>query len=207
MADLCAVSDVENLLQVEIDGDVDKVAYCQRAISEASAAIRNYCHQYIGLVEDESITLDVWAPRWNLVLPELPVVSVASVVEDGDTLTEGSDEDYVLAQYGQLIRRGRRWAVGPQIVVVTYSHGYDEIPDDVAAVCARAASRAYQAGLRAAEDEGIAGVVSKSLGDYAVSFGSEATGGVGQGLMGVSGARMLLLSERDVLSAYRIRGA
>jgi len=46
-------------------------------------------------------------------------------------------------------------------------------------------------------------VAAKSLGDYAVSFASEVGGGVGEGLMGVSGARMLLLSEKDILNKYR----
>lgn len=204
MADFCAIADIEQLLQVEIDGDTAKVLSAQRAILEASAAIRNYCSQEIGLVEDEAITLDVWEWRWTIPLPELPVVTVASVVEDGDTLTAGSDEDYVLIQYGQLYRVGQRWERGPQIVVITYTHGYDEIPDDIAAVCARAASRAYQAGLRADEDDGVLGIAAKSLGDFAVQFGSEAGGGVGEGVMGVSAARMLLLSEKDMLAQYRM---
>jgi len=49
----------------------------------------------------------------------------------------------------------------------------------------------------------VPGVASKGLGDYSVSFASEAGGGVGEGLMGVSGARMLLLSEKDILDRYR----
>jgi len=36
-----------------------------------------------------------------------------------------------------------------------------------------------------------------------VSYASEVGGGVGEGLMGVSGARMLLLSEKDILDRYR----
>lgn len=202
MADFCAVRDVEDLLQFEITTE-EHMASCARAIEEATAAIKNYCHQTIELVEDDEITLDVWAPRWNLVLPEMPVVSVASVVEDGETLVEGDDEDYVLAQYGQLIRRGARWEVGPQIVTVTYTHGYATLPDDVVAVCTRAAARAFQAGLRANEMEAVPGVASKSLGDFSVSYAAE---GAAQGQMGVSGARMLLLSEKDMLDNYRYVG-
>ena len=204
MANFCTISDLEKFLQVEIT-DADKIASCTRALAEATAAIRNYCHQYIELVEDEEITLDVWVPRWNIVLPEMPVVSVATVAEDGETLTEGSDEDYVLAQHGLLVRRGQRWVVGPQIVVVTYTHGYAEIPDDVCGVCTRAAARTYQAGLRSAEDGAVPGVAGKSLGDFSVSYSSGA-GGVGEGVMGVSGSRMLLLSEKDILDRYRYRG-
>lgn len=202
MADFCMVSDVENMLQIQIT-DADQTSSCERAITEATAAIKNYCNQYLERVIEEEITLDIWAPRWNLVLPEMPVISVANVVEDGEELTEGSDEDYVLANYGQLIRRGARWAVGPQIVTVIYTHGYETIPDDIVAVCARAASRVFQAGLRAAGEEGVPGVASKSLGDFSVSY-SAAAGG--EGVMGVSGARMLLLSEKDILDKYRYKG-
>jgi hypothetical protein len=47
------------------------------------------------------------------------------------------------------------------------------------------------------------GIASLSLGDYAVSYGSEAGGGIGEGVMGVSAARVLLLSEKDILNRYR----
>lgn len=197
MADFCTVQDVAEFLQIEIS-DADKVASCQRAVTEATAAIRNYCKQYIELQEDDEYTFDIRPARWNLLLPELPVVEVSSVVEDDETLTV--DDDYELGNYGQLWRVGRRWAAGTQIVTVVYSHGYETIPDDVVAVCTRAASRAYQAGLRAEDAAGVPGVASKSLGDYAVSFATEGT----EGVMGASAARMLLLSEKDMLNRYRI---
>jgi len=203
MADFCTVEDVANILQVEIAANN---VSCLRAIEEATAAIRNYCHQQIEKVEDDEIILDVWIPRWNVALPEMPVLSIASVVEDETLLAEGADEDYILVQYGELLRRGRRWKVGPQILTVRYTHGHDPIPDDVNAVCTRAASRIYQAGLRASADAGVPGVASKSLGDFSVAYTSGAGGGVGEGVMGVSGSRMLLLSEKDTLNRYRYRG-
>ena len=203
MANFCEMRAVTDLLQRAIT-DTDEAVSCQRAITEASAAIRNYCHQYIELVEDEAVTFDVWAACWRLFLPELPVVSVASVVEDDEALDV--DDDYQLANHGQLVRVGRRWPVGVQIVTVTYTHGYATIPDDIAAVCARAAARRFQAGLKAADSDGVPGITAKALGDFSVSFTSEAGGGMGEGLMGVSGARMLLLSEKDVLDRYRYVG-
>lgn len=215
MADFATVADIEAFLQVEIS-TAAQIASAERALAEATAAIRNYCHQYLELVSDDEITLDVFgphrgAPRVNyprtggsrLFLPELPVVSVASVVEDGKTLTV--DEDYKLGQYGILHRINAKWATGIGVVTVTYSHGYATIPDDIIAVCTRAASRGYQAGLRSAENEALAGVQSKSLGDYSVTFGSDQGGGVGEGVMGASAARFLLLSEKDILDNYRIK--
>ncbi|HOU22666.1 MAG TPA: hypothetical protein PLN42_00275 [Anaerolineae bacterium] len=206
MADFCTVADVAAFLQVEIS-DAAKVASCERAITEASESIRNYCRQQIDLVAGDQVALDVATSRCTkLFLPELPVVSVAAVVEDGETLVEGADEDYQLGSYGILYRRNGYWAQGVQVVEVTYTHGYATIPQDVVDVATRAASRAYQAALKAADAGGVPGVASKSLGDYSVSFQAEQGGGVGEGVMGASAARMLLLSEKDILNRYRVKG-
>lgn len=199
MADFCTVRNVEEFLRREIS-DLDAIRSCQRAVTAATEAIRNYCHQYIERVEDDTWTFDVRPARWNLFLPELPVTEVSSVVEDDETLDA---DEYELGLYGQLWRVGRRWAEGIQIVTVTYTHGYATIPDDIVDVCTRAAARAYQAGLRSEDSEGVPGVASKSLGDYAVSFVGETGGGMGEGVMGASAARMLLLSEKDMLARYR----
>lgn len=201
MANFAAVADVENFLQIEIT-EADEIAACETALTDASAAIRNYTKQYIELVSDDDIVLDVRGGL-RIYLPELPVVSVSTVIEDGTTLT--ADDDYKLGQFGILHRLDQVWAWGIQILEIIYSHGYATIPDDIIAVCVRAASRRYQAGLKAAEDEAVLGVESKSLGDYSVSYGSEG-GSAGDGIMGASAARMLLLSEKDILNRYRIKG-
>ncbi len=201
MADFCTVAQVAEFLQIEI-ATAAQIAACERAIAGATAAIRGYCRQHLELVADEALALDVWTPIYNLILPELPVITVASVVEDGVTLTAGSDADYVLAQYGVLVRRGAHWKVGPQNVVITYSHGYAVLPAIIGDVCTRAASRAYQAGLRAADDHGVPGLAGKTLSDFSVTYSSGA-GGVGTGVSGASGSRLLLLSEKDFLDPYR----
>jgi len=195
----CTLVDLEQFLQVDID-DADKVASANRAIVEATVAIQNYCRQQIELAEDEEITLDS-AGGTRVFLPELPVIDVSVVVEDDETLDV--DDDYKLGQHGILHRVGAYWTSGIQIVQITYSHGYATIPDDVVSICARAAARAYQAGLRAAEVEGVPGVASKSLGDYAVAFGAEA-GGSQEGVLGASAAPILLRSEKRILDRYRV---
>lgn len=201
MADFAAVADVEAFLQVEIS-TATQIASAERALAEATAAIKNYCRQEIEQVEDDEITLD--SPGGTrLYLPELPVTAVASVVEDDEALTV--DDDYKLGQHGILHRVSASWKSGIQIITVTYTHGYATIPDDIVAVCVRAASRAYQMGLRAADDSGVPGVSSKALGDFSVSYASAAGGGVGEGIMGASAARMLLLSEKDMLNKYRVK--
>lgn len=201
MANFALLSDIEDFLQTEIDTPA-KAASAKRALVEATAAIRNYTRQHIEYVEDETITLDC-AGGTKLFLPELPVVEVSAVVEDDETLTV--TDDYKLGQYGILHRINAKWASGIQIITVTYSHGYSQIPDDIIAVATSAASRRYQMGLRSADSQGVPGIASKSLGDFSVSFQSEAGGGVGEGIMGASAARMLLLSEKDILDRYRVK--
>jgi hypothetical protein len=199
MANFASVADVAAFLQVEISTP-GQVAACEWALTEASAAVRAYCRQMIELVEDDEITLDYRIYGSNrLLLPELPVVEVASIVENGVTLTEG---DYKLGSNGILHRVGSYWYYGVQTIAIKYSHGYDPIPDMIVAVTVRAASRAFQAGLRAADADGVLGVQSKSLGDFSVAYTADAASG--EGSMGVSAARMLLLSEKEMLNPYRI---
>lgn len=200
MADFATVSDIEAFLQVEISTGA-QINAAGRALAEASETIRNYCRQQLDLVEDDEITLDC-SGGYKLFLPELPVVEVVSVVEDGETLT--ADDDYKLGQHGILHRVGQDWASGIQVITVTYSHGYSTIPDDIVAVCVRVASRAYQAGLRSAESAGVPGVASKSLGDFSVTYSSETGGGASEGVLGASAARMLLMSEKDILARYKV---
>jgi hypothetical protein len=196
MANFATVENMAAFLQVPITS-ADEVAAAERALTEATAAIRNYTGQHLSQVAGDVVTLDGRGNR--LLLPELPVTGVASVVEDGETLTVTTD--YKLGAHGILHRINRRWASGVQNVVVTYSHGYDELPDDIVNICTRAACRAYQAGLTATETEGAIGIQAKSLGDYSVQFGAES---VVEGSMGASGVRLLLLSEKDILNKYRL---
>jgi hypothetical protein len=202
MADFATVTDIEAFLQLAITTPV-QIASAEMALKDATAAIRNYCRQFLEHVTGETIVLDSPGGA-RLFLPELPVLSVSSVVEDGELLVV--TDDYKLGQHGILHRIGQKWLAGIQVIEITYSHGYtiSGIPDDITAVCVRAASRAYQAGLKAADSTGIPGIASKSLGDFSVSFQSEAGGGTGEGVLGASAARLLLLSEKDILNAYRL---
>jgi hypothetical protein len=197
----CTVADLAAFLQITI-ADSNEAAL--RAIDEATAAIQDFCGQTIELVEDDEYTFDVDEGRTKLFLPQLPVTAVASVVEDGTTLTV--DTDYKLGLYGILHRVGRTWASGVQIVTVTYSHGYADghAKLEVAkSVCTRAAARAFQAGLRAAALSGVSGVQAQTLGDYQVQYGAEASGADGN--LGASAAPILLPSEKAILArAYRL---
>lgn len=198
MAAFCTVEDLEAFLQVTIGASN---ASAVAAIVAASAAIQNECRQRIEQVAADELVLTVEGDRRTILLPEQPVTAVASVVEDGATLTVGDHYRWTAA--GVLTRRGRCWSSAWEGVVVMYTHGYAVVPDDLKGVCIRAAARAYQAGLRAAAAGGIAGIQAEQLPDYSVTFTPETASGSASSL-GASAAPILLPSEREILALYRM---
>lgn len=198
MPNFATLADVEHVLIRPIT-DADEVAAVEFNLTIVSEAIRNYTEQLLDRVVGDTVTLDHEGGPL-LFLPELPVTSVAEV-RDGGTVIPATG--YKLANNGVLVRQGgARWSRGTQNIQVTYSHGWAVIPDDIRGVCARAASRLFQAGLRAAETGGVLGIASKSLGDFSVAYAAEAT--AAEGIMGASGARVLVLSEKDQLNKYKL---
>jgi len=199
MADFAVQEDVENVLLYSIT-EADEIAAVGYALEVSTDAIRVYVEQYIERVVDDAIVVNGPINSTTINLPEIPVISVSSIYEDDVLLV--ADEDYKLdTDLGVLHRIGQVWSCGIQNIAIVYTHGYDPIPDTVNGICARMASRIFQAGLRSKENDGIPGVASKSLGDFAVSF--EGAGSASDGVMGVSAARVLLLSEKDLLDKYK----
>lgn len=196
MSQFCAVADLAAFLQIVIP---ENNASAVRAIAAASAAIQGHTRQQLEAVADDVVLLDsVGADR--LILPEVPVTAVSAVTEDGALLDPSA---YKWSRAGILYRLFGRWRAGIQIVAVTYSHGYAVTPGDVIDVCVRAAARTYQAGLRAAATDGVAGLQSEQLADHNVGF--ESAGGAGrEWMLGASAAPMLLRSEQEVLNRYRM---
>lgn len=201
MVQFCAVADVAAFLQVTIAAG-DPTTRATAAIEEASAAIQNYTRQTLSQVNNDALTLTVPANRRTILLPELPVTAVASVVEDGTALTVG--DHYTWTAEGILARVGRDWDSRWQKVVVTHTHGYATIPDDIKHVCVRAAARRYQAGLRAAETAGVAGIQSSAIPDDTTVYTPE-TGPNNSMLLGASAAIILLPSEQRILDRYRVK--
>lgn len=100
-----------------------------------------------------------------LLLPEIPVTGAGTIIENGTTLTEGTD--YVLADSRKLIRTGGTaymtptdsvvvWPLGRQNVTVVYDHGYaGTVPTDVRMVALQLAERIAVQGI--AQSETVAG--------------------------------------------------
>lgn len=88
----------------------------------------------------------------TLLLPQLPVVAAGTVVENGGTLTAGTD--YGVDRDGHLVRTDgtadwTTWTTGPTAywpqgqrnIAVTYDHGWGTVPADIREVALALAAR------------------------------------------------------------------
>lgn len=144
----------------------DDQTLAETYLAVASASVRDAAGVPISRVTS-TVNLFGDAGQW-LRLPGPPVVSVASVVLDGETLT-----DWALAD-GALFRVCGWRALGPlpMPAIVTLTHGLADVPADVVDLVCRMAGSAI---LLAEQSEGGSGlvvdrVVSARLGDYAVTY-------------------------------------
>lgn len=149
------------------DFDPARADLAAMALDQATAAIRSFTGQTISAVANDTVTLDGnGQPTFRL--PEFPVTAVASVTVDGIALSYAPDAyDYMWTRSGVLTRRNARdWGTNPQSIVVTYSHGYAVIPDEIKAACLQLAARAMTNPL---------GMRSESIGSYSGTYGDTAT--------------------------------
>lgn len=152
-----------------------ELARAEALLKDASSAVRDATGQTIS----QATTTVRLSPQrvgcdWGILLPQYPVVSVDTVVDD-----DATDVD-VEWTAGAFIRTA-------QIVTVTYTHGYDPVPDDVIAVVCQITGRAI------AQNTDNAGVQSETLGGYSYSIGAAAA----------AGPFGMLNDERRVLRKYK----
>lgn len=167
-------------LAAQAQAPVDPAA-AELALASASAAIRRWTRQTITRVVDDAVKLRV-IDCSELVLPQRPVASVSEVKVNALVLN-----DWVLS--GDRLLRTGGWHrlpgttayPDPGLVQVTYTHGWDEIPDDVRAVCLDLASTTLS-NPSMLRQEGID--------DYTRTFASETLG-----LAGLSDAHKELLGD------------
>jgi hypothetical protein len=100
------------------------------ALKRASGRFRGQVRHPVSLVENDQIVLDGTGTR-TLQLPAAPITDI-TVTLAGRLLEEGPD--FEVSRRNGILRRagGRFWPDGLENVAVTYTHGYDPIPDDVA---------------------------------------------------------------------------
>lgn len=168
------------------------------ALDSGCDAVRSYIGQMINYVEDDIEELD-GNGRLKVRLRERPIRNITSVVVEGVELAPGTG--YNLRD--SVIRRtdGIAFPYGFGNVVVTYSHGWDAIPDDSAGddvlvpadlrlVALLSARRVYTAvGMVAGQPS------SETIGSYSYSMSTAAV---------AESASQLFKAETDVLDRYRI---
>lgn len=161
-------------------------AVLEMALRRASARVRRYTRQDITLVENETIILPggervLRLPQYPLVVDDSHPLTVVEVADfSGVEWTAIENRDY--SRIGNELTRGYPWQApnrlmgwpwnralgvwGPK-VRVTYSHGYDEIPDDIVDVVLDLAT------MNLANPENLRQV---SIDDYQRTFASETIG-------------------------------
>lgn len=170
------------------DFTAEELVRAEKILDDVSARVVAYTGQQFEQVANDPVTVRV--RDGIVVLPQRPVTAVAGVADmDGNALSFEWDEfDRVrlltVGLDGFEVHIGWRPV---SRVVVTYSHGYAAVPDDVVAVVCQIAGRAF--GTPASES----GVTQESLGAWSYSQG----GAAGAGPLG------MLAAEREVLDLYR----
>lgn len=167
--DLTSLDAVKGELSIS-DGSKDDVL--KRYITSASAAVSQYCNRKF---QAETIKDEFWPDRdlspviagVDVVqLTRGPVVSVASVTDNGVPLTEtsGFRVDYDNAQVFRLddLAYPRRWCGWP--IAVQYVGGFETIPPDVEDAVIRMVTRRYSAKGRDPnlKQQNIPGVLEQS---------------------------------------------
>lgn len=178
----------------------DQETRAVRRLDAATGAIQRFTRQTIERVSgDVAILTGTW--QSGLVLPELPVVSIASVVVDGETLT--ADADYIFDGQRTMWRGSTAWSWeewtwrfpypratdshwgGPETkVTVTYTHGFDPVPPEVTEICLNMAARGWDTPT---------GVTREQIGSWSAQYGPAVSGG----------AVSLTREERRILSELR----
>lgn len=176
MDPLATVDDVEARLgRVLTESESLRI---QALLADASAAVRGWTGQTFTRGEQ---TATLWHKSCcdEIRLTGKDIADLVAVDED--------DADVELEQVGP-----NRWTASwSGALTLTYTAGWDPIPDDIVAVVAQVAGRALGVNLDAS------GITQESTGPFSVSYGSA----------GASGGLGFLAGERQILNRYRVSGA
>lgn len=170
--------------------------FALRALESASVLIRAALAQQVNLVTDDVIRIDGLGLS-GLVLPQIPVIEITDV-----TLLHPSADDQVLAATdyyvdgaGILWRSpecswgwGWGWVRPRGNVQVTYTHGYETLPDEAVTLCCMVASRLLATSVSAGST-----ISSQTIGGASVTY---------EGTSGTTNSRGLTAEEDALLRAY-----
>lgn len=151
----------------DIGGETIAIRPAEAQLRLASGEVRAYCGHDFDRIDDDPIILDGSGTR-TLVLPAPPVLDVAEVYDIRRAALLVADADYEWSAVGLLRTLGHRVFVDNfRAYRVTYSHGYDVVPDGVAAVVVRIALRTIA---------NPAGLTGETIGRYSYTAAGGAEG-------------------------------
>lgn len=153
------------------------------ALDSACQAIRDECDQ--NLEDTEAVIYLSGDGSSSLIIPNHPVISVASIYESADTVSERlvDADDYIIDPdtTNTLLLKKNYWQKGRKNLRVTFTYGYTQVPSTVRLIALQVAGRIYEGGPYTADN---AGNISANL---------------------MPGGGQLTDMERDALSPYRRR--
>tara|TARA_B100000282_G_C31681809_1_gene467092 strand:+ start:51 stop:701 length:651 start_codon:yes stop_codon:yes gene_type:complete len=197
---LCTVSDVEAIGQLDYESGLETditnvfIPYVDSAIKR----FLGYDIEYNASITEKFDGRE----RTHLFLKVVPVVSITSVTEDGFTLTQGNDKDYVaFLEEGYLVKTGKaRWSDAlMQNITVVYAGGFQTVPDVIKYTSARAVARLVNSALQlssqqpkaeikshksdtSGNDGNFYSVQSESIGDLSLAYGDPLNAPLGPAL-------------------------
>lgn len=187
---MTALATIEDLFDRLVDISGIDQNRAESLLLDASAAVRRYTGQHFTLVENDEVKFR--ARRGVVVLSQRPVVEVTSVVDlNGNAVLYSFDgiERIALSPNVPDTFAWEPWRNGLETAVITYTHGYTTIPQDVVAIVCQAAARAY------GRDPRESGIQQEAIAGYSYSIGPAAA----------AGAVGLLPGEKEILDVYRRR--
>lgn len=191
LAPLATADDVEARLGRSLTAD--EAERIDAVIADASAKVRNYTGQQF----TRETTTDRFRVRRGIVkLPQRPVIAVSSVISvlSGQPTFfrwDGIDRvSFLMSELDEFEWNPVRLAPHPPAVEITYTHGYDELPDDIVGVVCSIVTRTLG---RRPEDSAVS---QESIAGYSYSIGSA----------GAAGGFGLLPDERATLDGYKGAG-
>lgn len=137
-----------------------------QALGAASSRFRGAVRHPVSYVAGDTVVLD-GNGKQALLLGAAPVVEVTSVKLDDVALAYRTD--YEWSSDGFLRRIGACWPNRLRCIEVVYSHGFQQIPDDICEVVIDQARAQYAV---------RPGLTSMTVGGQSVAFGAQASIGV-----------------------------
>jgi hypothetical protein len=142
---LCSYSDVEAIVQIDFSSTL-QTSITNNIIPFADQVIKTYLGYDIELADHTEILFG--DNIRELALKHIPVNSITSITEDGNSLSEGNESDYVYHSNGRVERVLGRWSgAKPKNITIVYNAGYSTIPDDIKFTSARVSARIVMSAL------------------------------------------------------------